>query len=71
MNPTDAEACSKCGRLLPPSQQACVFGGMIVCAECDRALRSKQAPQSAPSPKPAVSAEITAAPAMRGVRKDY
>jgi len=52
MSPTDAEVCSKCGRLLPPSQQACVFGGMIVCAECDKVLRSKQAPQPAPLPKP-------------------
>jgi hypothetical protein len=57
MSSTDAEACSKCGRLLTHSQQACVFGGMIVCAECDKVLRNKQAPQPAPSPKPAVLAE--------------
>ena len=49
MSPTGAETCSKCGRLLPPSQQACVFGGMIVCAECDKVLRSKQTPQQAVS----------------------
>lgn len=47
MSPTGEETCSKCGRLLSSSQQACVFGGMIVCTECHKKLRSKQINQQA------------------------
>jgi len=50
MSPTNAEICFKCGRVLLSSEQAYVVRGKIVCAECDKLLQSKQAPQPAPSP---------------------
>ena len=52
MSPTNVEICSNCGRLLLHSEQAYVVRGKIVCPECDKLLRSEQAPQPTPSPKP-------------------
>lgn len=52
MSPTNAEICFKCGRLLLSSEQAYVVGGKIVCAECDKLLRSEQVLQPALSPDP-------------------
>lgn len=49
------EICSNCGRVLLSSEQAYIVKGKIVCAECDRALRSKQAPQPTSLPKPTAS----------------
>ena len=46
------EICEKCGREIPNHQQAYVVGGKIVCAECDKLLRSEQVPQPASSPEP-------------------
>lgn len=37
----DKEICTYCGRQMPSSEQACVFEGNIVCAQCDNKLRSK------------------------------
>jgi hypothetical protein len=36
----DIEICSNCGREIGRSEQAYVFEGKIVCAECDKALRT-------------------------------
>jgi len=33
------ETCTKCGRPIGQSEQACVFNGGIVCQECDESLR--------------------------------
>lgn len=60
MSPTNGEICFKCGRLLPRSKQAYVVGGKIVCAECDKLLRSEQVPQPAPSPKPISQSPLSA-----------
>lgn len=42
----DKEICANCGRQIPPSEQACVFNGKIVCAECDEKLRSDSKPEA-------------------------
>lgn len=40
MGSSKVEICSKCGREIPKSEQACVFSGEIVCVECNSRLRS-------------------------------
>jgi uncharacterized membrane protein len=50
MSPANIEICSNCGRLLLHSEQAYIARGKIVCAECDKALRSAQVPQPTPLP---------------------
>lgn len=52
MGPTDIEICSNCGREISRSEQAYIFEGNIVCAECDRELRSGLQLQPAASTKP-------------------
>lgn len=52
MGPANVEICSNCGRVLLRFEQAYLVGGKIVCAECDKLLRSEQVPQPAPSPEP-------------------
>lgn len=52
----DIEICSNCGREMPRSEQAYVFEGKIVCAECDNTLRS------GPVDEPAVTPELSAPP---------
>lgn len=42
-----AENCGNCGRALGALEQARVFGGHVVCVECDRLLRSQQDPAPA------------------------
>lgn len=37
----DKEICAECGRQMLGSEQACIFEGNIVCAQCDNKLRSK------------------------------
>lgn len=51
MESSEAEICSNCGRELRRSEQACVFKGEIVCAECDRKLRSDSGLQSTSLPE--------------------
>jgi len=47
------ELCARCGRSIGASQQACVFQGQIVCADCDKKLREPSklstGPEEAPS----------------------
>ena len=58
MSPTNVEICFKCGRLLLSSEQAYIVRGKIVCAECDKVLRSEQVPHPAPSsPKVCLASE--------------
>jgi len=52
----DIEICSNCGREMPRSEQAYVFEGKIVCAECDNTLRS------GPVDEPAATPELSAPP---------
>ncbi len=59
MHLIDIEICSNCGREIGRSEQAYVFGGKIVCAECDNALRSNQTVQPTEIPKPAAAPEPT------------
>ncbi len=54
------EICVNCGRVILSSERAFIVKGKIVCAECNRALQSKQTSQPAPSPKPTVSAKNVA-----------
>jgi hypothetical protein len=60
----DIEICSNCGREMPRSEQAHVFEGKIVCAECDNALRSNQIaepneiPEPPTAPGPTTTAEL-------------
>ncbi|MFC1764067.1 hypothetical protein ACFL6U_18585 [Planctomycetota bacterium] len=39
---SEIETCSNCACEIPPSEQAHVFNGKIVCAKCDRGLRTKE-----------------------------
>lgn len=39
MGSSEKEVCAKCNREIDRSEQACVFNGEIVCAECDKKLR--------------------------------
>lgn len=52
MGSFDIEICSNCGREMPRSEQAYVFEGKIVCAECDNALRSGPVDEPATAPEP-------------------
>jgi hypothetical protein len=56
MGSFDIEICSNCGREMPRSEQAYVFEGKIVCAECDNTLRS------GPVDEPATTGEPLALP---------
>jgi len=56
MGSFDIEICSNCGREMPRSEQAFVFEGKIVCAECDNTLRSS------PVDEPATTPELSALP---------
>lgn len=40
MGPSDIEICSNCGQEISRSEQAYIFEGNIVCADCDKELRS-------------------------------
>jgi len=56
MGSFDIEICSNCGREIARSEQAYVFEGNIVCAECDNTLRS------GPVDEPATTPELSALP---------
>ena len=56
MGSFDIEICSNCGREIARSEQAYVFEGKIVCAECDNTLRS------GPVDEPAATPELSALP---------
>ncbi len=56
MGSFDIEICYNCGREIARSEQAYVFEGEIVCAECDNTLRSN------PVDEPAATPEAVAAP---------
>jgi hypothetical protein len=47
----DIEICSNCGRDIARSEQAYVFEGKIVCAECDNALRTGTVDEPATTPE--------------------
>jgi len=53
MHLIDIEICSNCGREIGRSDQAYIFEGKIVCAECDYALRANQIVQPAETPEQA------------------
>jgi hypothetical protein len=57
MGSFDIEICSNCGREIPRSEQAYVFEGKIVCAECDNTLRIGQADEPAATPEPSALPE--------------
>jgi phage FluMu protein Com len=58
MSLANVEICFKCGRVLLRSEQAYLVKGKIVCAECDKLLRSVQSPLPAPSsPKTCLASE--------------
>lgn len=57
MHLIDIEICSNCGREIGRSEQAYVFEGKIVCAECDNALRSNQIVQPTEIPEPPAEPE--------------
>ncbi|MGB2809728.1 MAG: hypothetical protein WBC22_18450 [Sedimentisphaerales bacterium] len=56
MGSFDIEICSNCGWEIARSEQAYVFEGKIVCAECDNTLRS------GPVDEPADTPELSALP---------
>ena len=56
MGSFDIEICSNCEREIARSEQAYVFEGKIVCAECDNTLRS------GPVNEPVATPEAVAAP---------
>jgi len=56
MHLIDIEICSNCGREIGRSEQAYVFEGKIVCAECDNTFRS------GPLDEPATTPELPALP---------
>jgi len=61
MRSFDIEICSNCGREIARSEQAYVFEGKIVCAECDNTLRSGPVDEPAATPEPSALPEpITA-----------
>ncbi len=64
MGSFDIEICSNCGREIARSEQAYVFEGKIVCAECDNTLRSSPVDGPANTPEPSALPEpiITAEP---------
>ncbi len=59
MGSFDIEICSNCGRDIARSEQAYVFEGKIVCAECDNALRASQIAEPAEIPEPPAAPEPT------------
>jgi len=58
MGPSDIEICSNCGRAISRSEQAYIFEGNIVCAECDRTLRSGPLPEPTAESQPAALQEL-------------
>ncbi len=61
MGSFDIEICSNCGPEISRSEQACVFAGNIVCAECDNTLRSVPVDELAAisaGPAPATEVEL-------------
>lgn len=62
MHLIDIEICSNCGRDIARSEQAYVFEGKIVCAECDNTLRTSQIAELAEIPEPTEMQEPPAAP---------
>jgi hypothetical protein len=59
MHLIDIEVCSNCGRDIARSEQAYVFEGKIVCAECDSALRTSQVAEPAEIPEPPAAPQPT------------
>lgn len=57
MGSIDIEICSKCERAISRSEQAYVFEGSIVCAECDKELRSGPQSQLAAMPEEVITIE--------------
>ena len=57
MGSFDIEICSNCGRDIARSEQAYVFEGKIVCAECDNTLRSGQMAELAEMQEPPAAPE--------------
>ena len=57
MGSFDIEICSNCGREIARSEQAYVFEGKIVCAECDNAFRNGPVAEPAEIPEPPVAPE--------------
>ncbi len=58
MGPSDIEICSNCGRAISRLEQAYIFEGNIVCAECDNTLRSGPLPEPLTVPEPTASHEL-------------
>jgi len=56
MDTSDIEICSNCGREISRAEQAHVFDGNIVCAECNKDLRKGPQPQPTASPEPQAEA---------------
>lgn len=56
MGSNDIEICAECGREISRAEQAHVFDGNIVCAECDKELREGPQPQPTASPEPQAEA---------------
>lgn len=61
MDTSDIEICSDCGREINRSEQAHVFEGNIVCAECDLKLRSGPEAEPVAAPEPVVAPELVTA----------
>jgi hypothetical protein len=59
MHLIDIEICSNCGRDIARSEQAYVFDGKIVCAECDNALRASRIAEQVEIPEPPAAPEPT------------
>jgi hypothetical protein len=58
MGSFDIEICSNCGREMPRSEQAYVFEGKIVCAECDDTLRTGAVDEPVAAPEPPDLSEL-------------
>jgi len=61
MGSFDIEICSNCGWEIARSEQAYVFEGKIVCAECDNTLRSSPVDEPAATPEPSALPETISA----------
>ena len=57
MGSFDIEICYNCGREIAQSEQAYVFEGKIVCAECDNTLQSGPVDEPAATPEPSALPE--------------
>jgi len=57
MGSFDIEICSNCGRDIARSEQAYIFEGKIVCAECDDTLRSGLVAEPIDTPEPPAAPE--------------